>query len=301
MDLKFILIFFLAIDSFSSIAQTADLVFIGAASLDNKVSYSYKLSLTDSNGILSGYSVMDLLGPNETKTAVKGKIDLAKKELTFSETHIISTKSNAPKNTFCYIYARTKIIKKQKSLCLSGTFTGYEENRKTKCAQGKILLYSAQDLLDKLTKMAGQRDTLKDPLLTIEKIEEKKIVYEEATTIDRTKIYSVDPGKTIELMCEDNHVKLSIWDDKTVDGDVITLLQNNTVLLDKHRLTGIYKDVNLTIANPSSDTIKIIAISEGSEPMNTARVKLTSGNDTRYIDASSTLDKPVYIILKRKK
>ena len=48
------------------------------------------------------------------------------------------------------------------------------------------------------------------------------------------------------------------------------------------------------------DTLKIVAISEGTDPLNTARVKITSGSEVYYIDATSSIGKDVFIILRKR-
>ncbi len=298
---KFFLLSLVVIHTVITWAQKKDMVFVGSVSTGNDVSFSYKLSFSDSNGVISGYSVTDLMGPNETKTAIKGTMNLDKKIVDFREVKLLSTKSKVDKSQFCYINAHVKMIKKQKTLCLKGTFTGYDEH-KAECAKGNIMLVSAEDLLAKLTKMAGKRDTAKDPVLTTDKIEEKKeeILGPNTKIAEPKNVIGLDPGKSLEIKCKTNHVKLSIWDDKINDGDIITMQHNSTVILDNYRLTGKYKDLEIDLANPDGDVLKIIAVNEGTQPLNTARIKVKCGDEVTYIDATTTINNSVRIILKRK-
>ena len=298
---RYFLLLFSVIHTVITWAQQKDMVFVGSVSTGNDVNFTYKLSFSDSNGVISGYSVTDLMGPNETKTSIKGTINTDKKTIDFREVKLLSSKVKADKNQVCYIYGHLKMIKKQKTLCLKGTFTGYDEH-KAECAKGTLMLISAEDLLAKLTKMARTRDTAKDPVLTTNMIEEKKeeILGPDTKIAEPRNVIGLDPGKSLEIKCKTNHVKLSIWDDKINDGDIITMQHNSTVILDNYRLTGKYKDVEIDLANPDGDVLKITAVNEGTQPLNTARIKVKCGDDVTYIDATTTINNSVRIILKRK-
>lgn len=297
---KFFFLCLLVNHVFTSYAQLKETVFVGSASVGRDVSYTYKLCISDSNGIITGYSVTDLMGPNETKTTVKGTINWDKKTIDFRETKLLYTKSKEDKSQFCYLNAHVKMIKKQKTLCLKGSFTGYDEH-KAECAKGSLMLISAQDLMDKLTKMAGKRDTTKDPVLNAEQVAEKKqqLMGQPTAPAQPLKVIAVDPGKSLDVACTGNTVKLSVWDDKINDGDIITMLYNGAVVLDNYRLTGRYKDLNLELSGKEDNVIKIVAVNEGSEPLNTARIKLSCGNKNTYIDATTTINNSVRILLKR--
>lgn len=281
--------------------QLKETVFVGSASVGRNVSYTYKLCISDSNGIITGYSITDLMGPNETKTSVKGTINWEKKTIDFRETKLLYTKSKEDKSQFCYLNAHVKMIKKQKALCLKGSFTGYDE-RKAECAKGSLMLISAQDLLAKLTKMAGTRDTSKDPVLNAEQVAEKKqqLMGQATTPAQLQNVIAIEPGKSLDVLCGSNKVKLSIWDDKINDGDVITLLHNGQVILDNYRITGKRKELEIELSATGNNVLKIVAINEGSEPLNTARIKITSGDEVTYVDATTTINNSVRIVLKRK-
>jgi hypothetical protein len=52
----------------------------------------YKVTFTELNGTISGYSITDLGGKYETKTAIKGILNKKNGNISFNETKVISTK-----------------------------------------------------------------------------------------------------------------------------------------------------------------------------------------------------------------
>lgn len=291
---KFLYILFVFI-RFSAVAQVSDMVFVGTANLKSDVFFTYKLQVTDSAGVLRGYSVTDVMGEDETKTAVRGTIDIAKKQMNIVETRMIYTKSSSPKSDFCYVHAHLKISGGKGTTMLKGRFTGYKEDGKTECASGTLTLVSAKDVLDKLLQLVDT-SKLAHPADTAHR-RPTEIVYEKE--VAQKDILKVAPGKTLELVCPDTAVRLDIWDSEHVDGDIISLYEGNKPLLQNFLLTGRNKTVHLRMPDQGNDTLTLVAENEGTDPTNTARVKITSGKMVRYLDATTTVDKKVTIVLKR--
>lgn len=272
-------------------AQITDLVFIGSVTVDGSKSYPYKLLVTDSGGIVTGYSVTDIMGPDETKTHVRGKLDVKKKQLTFKETRIMHTRSSTPEKDFCFISATLKAGSMQGANTLKGHFTGYKPDGKAVCGKGKIMLICAQDALAKLMEIAEK-----------EKIERPDSLMERpinTDTVAEQTVKKVEPGETVTLRCSNPHVTLEIWDAKTIDGDRITLKRGDLTLLDNYSISNHKKKVEVDLGTESSVQLTLIANNEGSVPINTARIGVISGGDVHYIDASTTIGKSTSIVLKR--
>ena len=294
---RFLLFFPFLFFQFSSFGQISDMVFIGSASVKGGDAYTYKLQVTDSNGFLKGYSVTDVMGPNETKTNVSGTFNTNKKQIDYRETKLVYTKSNAKRSEFCYIYGHLKISEKQGATLIKGHFTGYQEDGKTECASGKMMLVCAQDVLSKLLEIA-KKDSV-DSAASVPHEKEIRHVHEEATP--SSSIKKLTSGDTLEIRCSSPTVSIEVWDAKNIDGDVITLQQDDKILLDKYSLVSSHKQVIVDLGTRPSSTLTLTAITEGSEPLNTARIKITSGTDEPYyIDATNTIGKKVIFTLKRK-
>lgn len=284
-----------------AIAQVSDIVFLGTVSTSDGQVFSYKLQFTDSEGSIRGYSITDVMGPNETKTLIRGTIDKRQKQIRFRETRVLSTKTKiTSKDDFlCFINGSLKVTSKKGTTILKGSFTGYKEDGKTECSSGKLMLVSAKDVMDILMKKDIKPDSITKKVLASEPEGRKTTTSPVKEQVAEGSVSKILPGSVRVIAVSGAIVKLNIWDAKTVDGDVISIMQNGRTILSKHMITEVYKELNVTLHNSDADTLKVMAINEGSEPLNTARIKITSGGDTQYVDASTTMDKPIWIVLKR--
>jgi hypothetical protein len=122
------------------------------------------------------------------------------------------------------------------------------------------------------------------------------IVYE--SEIPESQIKKVQPGNSIEFDCPSSAVTIELWDFRTIDGDRITLKQDDRTVLENHSLTATHKVVHVKL-DGSSSVLELIAMNEGTEPLNTARMRIACGNKEYYLDASTTVNKSVKIELKR--
>jgi hypothetical protein len=279
-------------------AQISDVVFLGTAMVNGGSAFGYKLQVTDSLGNLRGYSVTDVMGPNETKTAVRGTVDKKGKHLTFRETRLISTKSAAPTKDFCYIHGRVKLSKLQGMSTLKGSFKGYKEDGKTECGSGQLALVCAQDALDKLLKIAGddprsnKQDSITPATLVTPQANRN---YEE---LPDSEVQKIEAGTTHTIECGTGSITMEIWDCKNIDGDQMTILQDNMPILNNHTLTRARKTIPVRQTQQST-VITFRALNEGSEPLNTARVRIVAGENEYYLDATTQLGKDVTLVLKR--
>lgn len=270
-----------------SYGQLSGVIFVGSVTLKGTDEhYPYKIQFTDSNGVIKGYSLTDIGGANETKSAIRGTINKSNKEIIFDELNIVSTKSKSPKEDFCFIHAKLRVSTIKGAKILKGHFTGTGYDHKTTCADGSIMLFSAADVIDKLMGMVAKTDTTKNKVVP--------------TKDDKApdQVFKISPGSNMEIVSDGTAI-LDIWDNAKIDGDIVSIEHNGKNILDHYMIKGDMKELTVKMEQ-TIDTITIIAISEGAEPPNTARVKVTSGNATYYIDASSTISQPVRIILKRK-
>lgn len=267
-------------------AQTTQVVFLGSMSVSGGRSYPYKLFVNDSDGILTGYSVSDIAGADETKTLIKGSTNTSKKQLTFKETKLIYTKSATE---MCYLHSTLKVGSMQGAATLTGNFKGYRADGKTECGKGKLMLVGAQDILDKLLEIAKEDSTHTAQVAT----------HHAEKPINEAEITKILPGNSKEILCSSADVELEVWDAKSNDGDIITLLQDGKPLLEQYKITYHHKVLTVRISESGSTQLQLVAINEGSEPLNTARIKITSGGVVQYMDASTTVGRDVIIVLKK--
>lgn len=85
-----------------------------------------------------------------------------------------------------------------------------------------------------------------------------------------------------------SRVVLKVWDNSEIDGDTISLVFNNKLLLDEY---GLVKKKKILVVNlePGENTITVIAHNLGRVPPNTAAVTLRSGMKTYHLVTSTTL------------
>ncbi len=296
--MKHLLTYIVLLLAISARAQVSDVVFVGNVTTDDGQQFTYKLQFTDSNGIIKGYSITDVMGPNETKTLITGSINSNQKLIKFRETKVVSSKIKmADKSAYlCYLSGSLKVSTRNNTTVLKGTFKGYKEDGTTSCASGKVMLVSAKDVMALLVK-AAKKDSAKKAAQE-PAIEKPEPTRHEA--ISDAEVGKITPGSIKEITVSSATAQLSVWDAKTIDGDKITIAHNGKAILSNYTISGTYKDLTLNLRTNMPDTIKVIAINEGSEPLNTTRIKITSGPTTEYVDATTTIDKPIWIVLKKK-
>ena len=309
-----------------------DTLFIGTASLADGRLFTYKLRINDSAGVLSGYSVMDVNGTQETRATITGTLSQSGNQIQFQETAIENSKYKE-KTGFCILQGSLKIKHFNGTLVLKGHFEGYLDNSTTLCASGKLILISPKDAFKILNKSEDKIDSgsEKDPVTETEiGHQSSKIAKVPPTALPATQpivsskdptpspkkdtatnpkiiyeappehVLTVSPGKTINIECPAGVTTFEIWDNKDIDGDIITLMQGNTALIKNLTLTSTHYPIVLSLKPGQTKTLRLIAVSEGTEPLNTARIRITSGNTATFIDATSTIDKEVLIVVRGK-
>lgn len=265
-------------------------IFIGSLSLNGGGKYTYKLQVKDSAGLVRGYSITDIGGNDQTKAAVKGTIDEDGKELVFHETKILQTKSALPKDSFCYIYGRIKLKGIKKDKLLNGSFTGYRRDRATECAKGTLSLASAADMM----KRFKNKNPVADSIL------QSAVQRWKAADTVPAKMLQLTTTKPFEASYTYPAAMMELWDDQHIDGDVVSVAVNHNIILDHYALTASHKKIPIRLSGNKADSIALIAISEGTEPSNTAVLKVLAGTDIYYLKAITRLGEPAYIILKPK-
>ncbi|MFN4122695.1 MAG: hypothetical protein ACK4GL_05245 [Flavobacteriales bacterium] len=86
-----------------------------------------------------------------------------------------------------------------------------------------------------------------------------------------------------------SRVVLKVWDNSEIDGDTISLIFNNRLLLNEY---GLVKKKKKLVVNlePGENTITVIAHNLGRIPLNTAAVNLRSGFKTYHLVTSISLN-----------
>jgi hypothetical protein len=99
----------------------------------------------------------------------------------------------------------------------------------------------------------------------------------------------VDVQGTVTV--QSRSVTFFVWDDATIDGDVISLIVNGSVVLAQATLDGPFnkRSVSATLSNDGYNYIILFAHNEGSIPPNTAALSITDGASTQNLIMSANL------------
>ena len=182
------------------------------------------MELTEKDGNVFGYSITNQNTEDETKSEVQGLYFKKDKTFQLQETQIITTKSEAPLNSFCYIRMNLVLKRMLNQKRLEGNFTGNFLDS-SKCAEGKIMLIKKSYIDRKIKKIEKK----------IEKYKEQEIVNNEDTSsIVKTQI--IKDGDDFKINWVSKFLILKVWDSNQEDGDKINLSVNGNLILDNYEI-----------------------------------------------------------------
>ena len=270
--------------AFASSGDSA--VFIGSLHTQNNLSFPYKLCIIETAGVLDGYSLTDINGPDETCTSIRGKLTTDSRYYSIHETKVIYTRSAGGLKNLCYIHALLKLASAGNIPVLKGKFNGFREDGKTTCASGTMQLYGAEKLLKKLVSIAPHRDT---------GLREK--APEESLT--KQQPFELAANKTWRIQTHDSTLTLEIWDGNQIDGDVLDVTLNGRKIFDESRLTGTPQSVSIPLLAGQSNIIEITSVADGYESPNTAMIRLTGSRGSATAQCNLDRGKKATIIVDR--
>ena len=270
----FILFFQLLSFSNCSAQKTESYSFTGILKSSNNDIISYKISFRSSeNGTIEGESFTDYNGQNSTKSKIKGTLNQIENKLSFHEISNISTKSNADVNQFCYIHVENlKINETNGQNIIQGKFKGFYSSGK-KCVDGFIYL-AGSDLIDQVEKYKDLDSTkLKDSLNTLL----------ERQSYSSAKSARVASNETLDVKWNSNKIVLELWDEFSIDHDIITVLYGEKKILENYEISKEKKIIEIPFTE-ATGKITIKAVNEGISPPNTVCIMLKDGKKlTRLI------------------
>ncbi|MBH70786.1 MAG: hypothetical protein CMP69_06130 [Flavobacteriales bacterium] len=268
---KIFLIIFLLF-SFNCKSKNDSINYIGTIVLESNQIISFSLKIKEKKGIVSGLSITNINQKDETISKITGVYFKKEKKIQLIETEIISTKSEMPLNSFCYLNINMKFkgILNQR---LEGTFTAKKINGE-ECAKGKIIMFK-KEKIEKVKKK-------------IEKKYNKK---------NKTIILSSRDSLTINTNSKD--IILNIYDPHKEDKDKINLTFNGDTLLNNYETVKKIKKIKLNLIK-GTNIIKICAINYGDFPPNTSRIILKDRTKKYDIITQLNIDEETLIKIIKK-
>ena len=262
--MKIHIITILSLLSITSLSQNTS-NYLGTLILSNNTPISFKLELIEKKGVVNGFSITNIGTKDETKSEITGLYFKTDNSFQLQETQILSTKSEAPLNTFCYINMNLSFKGKFGTKRLEGTFIGKFSND-TECARGKVILMEEEKLKKKIEKI--EKKIEKNYLETVP----------DENLVQETKI--LKDGDDFTINWENDKLKLFIWDANKEDGDKIELKINNKIILADFETKSKRKEIQFKLQK-GENIIEIKATNLGTSPPNTSRIELVDSK-TKY-------------------
>ena len=256
--------------------QTNNYKFIGTIISENFPPISFKLELNEKDGLVNGYSITNINSKDQTKSKVQGIYLKKSKIFQINETQMISTSSESPINSFCYLNMTLELKKKLNKKLLTGTFIGNFLDSSS-CAKGKVIMMEEEVLNKKIQKIKEKNTP---------KFDTNKTVLPKRLTDENN----------FEIKWESKFLNLYVWDSSNEDGDEINLLINNEIILSNYLTKNKPKKIKYKLRK-GQNILKIKAASVGTLPPNTARFELIDNKIKYPIITELKLNKTAEIII----
>ncbi|MAP79522.1 MAG: hypothetical protein CL526_00395 [Aequorivita sp.] len=259
---KILILAFLLTISGNTFSQTEE--FVGLIELENKTFLNFRINFNITDSKVEGYTITDYNGPHESKSSIVGSYDERTNKLTFREVNILYTKSPITELDFCYIFFTGEMKKNR----LVGSFKGFYEDLE-KCLDGTIIgtrIEKAEKRKEKLLRKVNR---------VVKNDNEKSEVTQQINALKFSEQRGISANENINVFWEGSYLKALIWDAGTVDDDIIEISKDGTNPVTIHpKKEPVIKEFYL---GADKQVITIKALSEGTEPPNTTKVKFTDG------------------------
>jgi|GEM_PF-626825 len=207
--------------------------------------------------------------------------DEAAQRLDFEETEL--TAESVPSWRWCIKSGSLYFQKDKNRRSLAGDWHGYIEGFTQEtgpCAAGKM--YVEQPILHEETASAKPNEPAKPDPVEIKS-------YENKTKRD------VEVERVMEV--KNKTVRIRVWDNGTVDGDILSLFLNGELIIKNYRVTRQKYEAIVKLDKPTNFII-LHAINVGSISPNTVAVSVDDGFQEQVVIISSNLDKSGAIMLR---
>jgi hypothetical protein len=146
-----------------------------------------------------------------------------------------------------------------------------------------------------------------------EKLFEKKPALDSMVSSETKKVNPIIPNtiegekkkrnsKLIETIYTNaDTITMAVYDNGEVDGDTVSVFFNNTIILDRYRISEKAKVLYLPVSRNSQNAIELFANNLGTIPPNTALIIITAGVKRYELRASYDLDTNAKILIEYKK
>ena len=253
--------------------------YYGGVKLNDTSIISYKITFSEINGVINGFSVTDLQGPHETKSLIKGIYNSEDKVISFSEHDIVYTKSEYSEDMFCFIHFTSERFILGKSKSMDGYFEGKYEDE-TKCLDGELLLLEMEKIRNKARKITKKIERSKRIADSI------KVRANPTRLLDTLNMNVLRKEEKMNVFVKGNSLEMILFDGGKEDGDEVDIWVDDQLVLEKYQI--INNQYRLAIPLSQKTVVKIKARNNGEIKPNTMSVIFKY--DGRVVEALSNLN-----------
>jgi hypothetical protein len=237
---------------------------------------------------------------------VKGNYNEATRQLSLYDIPVVYYGSISNFEVDCIMNMQATLRVAQAGSDLTGSFVGLPDYKNT-CANISFNL--------KLNADASQKDSV---LKAISEYKENYQVWKPEIA-DSIVAVNITPRKVVnyvtekeytqrenvvvnEIEVESDSLKVSLYDNGEIDGDMISIFYNQQLILSNQKLT--HKSIHIDVVLDSTknrNEISMFAENLGLIPPNTALMIIEDGKNRYEVRLSSTLEKNAVIKIKKKK
>ncbi len=273
--------------------QPAKVVLHGTIAMATGEQFPYRIEITETNGVITGYAYT-YDEHDEAKAVIKGKVDKATRKLSFKETEIVKSSLVTTKAFMCMVQAAMEYkggklsgpaVNKQldNTACTAGTIT-FSNNAEVEA------LFASHDEYDVEIKMGEKK---KAPVETPAPPAAATNIQQEPTT------EKITAGIEKSYAWYSDSVVIEVFDGGYFDGDIVTIYMDEKPVLNKFVLLKQKKRLSVALPATGVHTISILAENEGSDPPNTATLRLLDGTTPYNIVAYNNKGERSFIRIKK--
>lgn len=291
--MRYIFIISLLVLCTRAYAQKVEKVVLhGTIAMATGEQFPYRIEVTESANVITGYAYT-YDERDEAKAIIKGKVDKQNKKLTFKETEIVRSSLVTTHAFMCMVQAALEY----KGNKLKGPAVNKQLDN-TSCTEGTITfanaaeieaLFASHDEYDMEVKM-GEK---KKPEAAPETTATANTATQEPTT------EKITAGVEKNYNWYSDSIVMEVFDGGYFDGDMVSIYMDDKPVLSKFVILKQKKRIAVALPPAGTHTISIVAENEGTDPPNTATLRLLDGATPYNIVAYNNKGDKSFIRVKR--
>lgn len=253
---------------------------------DRDYGFYYELNLADTEGGGSSFIVSEGNG-GSAHHALEWSFNNTQQKIKITEQYV-ATKT-AAQWQWCLKNAELQLKRETNRYLLTGDWHGYLEDHppvgsKGKCAPGAIYL-------EKPILQHQEIESIEQPIVATP----KQSVMATAPISINTQGRALKVARTIKV--NSKHLKIRVWDNGTVDGDVVTIFLNEKRIVNEFRVNKTKRAFLIELAEESNFLI-LHANDLGDISPNTVAISIDDGVKEQRLIVSSNLGESGVVLIK---